>query len=320
MLDVTPTDSSSESFEIGISDFQTAFGEKLSPYVQNKISEYGFRYQKLTLEERDAVIARIVGVLLGGKLIQAGQLRHSHWETGWGENFEALKSTGNLDAIIPRYFEKFNIVRWKQEWIKPASKDFEYRMLAIIQDWLFDHYLRSMSSVYEFGCGTGHNLFRVRHLNRDAELHGLDWAASSQSILENIRASGADPKVFGRHFDYFNPDYSFDLKRNSAVYTVASLEQIGDKWGPFLDYLLEKSPSIVIHIEPIAELLDRNSLLDLLSIEYFEKRNYLKGFLTGLRKSADAGRIKIERAQRTFIGSFFIEGYSVIVWRPITSH
>ena len=72
-----------------------------------------------------------------------------------------------------------------------------------------------------------------------------------------------------------------------------------------------------IHIEPIEELLDKNILLDYLSIKYFEKRNYLSGFLSGLKKLEKQNKIKILKADRNNIGSLFIEGYSIIVWQPI---
>jgi hypothetical protein len=31
-------------------------------------------------------------------------------------------------------------------------------------DWVFEKYITNVDSVYEFGCGTGHNLLRVRDL------------------------------------------------------------------------------------------------------------------------------------------------------------
>ena len=86
---------------------------------------------------------------------------------------------------------------------------------------------------------------------------------------------------------------------------------------PFIDFLLEKKPEICLHIEPIAELLNEENLVDYLSILYFKKRNYLSGFLLKLRELEEAGKIKIHMAKRTFIGSLYIEGYSVIAWSPV---
>ena len=82
-----------------------------------------------------------------------------------------------------------------------------------------------------------------------------------------------------------------------------------------LCYLYCKKPRYVIHIEPINELLNpESSLLDYLSVSYAKKRNYLNGYLDYLRVMEDTGLINIICAERSHIGSLFIDGYSVIVW------
>jgi len=84
-----------------------------------------------------------------------------------------------------------------------------------------------------------------------------------------------------------------------------------------LRYLLRNKPSVVVHIEPIPELLDPTNLLDYLSIRYMQKRKYLTGYLDTLRVMEQRGLIKIMEARRSGIGSMFIDGYSIIVWKPL---
>ncbi|MBN8555183.1 MAG: hypothetical protein J0L93_07050 [Deltaproteobacteria bacterium] len=301
---------------LSIQDFTEAFGETLTPYVQRKIEDANFQYQNLTAAETEENYKKIVEILLHANLEKAGEHRLSIWEKGWGENLDCISKEEIMEALVPKYFNKFSIVRWRQQFIRPISKQFEYKMLAVLQDWLFDKYLRDKSAVYEFGCGTGHNLFRARNVNPKAELWGLDWATSSQEILNQLRKSGVDKNIFGHRFNYFEPDTNFHIKSNSAVVTVASLEQIGEKTDAFIQYLLDEKPELCIHIEPIHELLDKNNFMDFLSVEYFKKRNYLWNFLTRLQNFENAGKLDILKTQRSYIGSFFIEGYSVIVWKP----
>jgi hypothetical protein len=116
----------------------------------------------------------------------------------------------------------------------------------------------------------------------------------------------------GYQFDYFKP--KFIMPENSAVLTVASLEQVGKKFKPFVKYLLQVKPRVVVHIEPIPELLDKTILIDYLSIKYMAKRKYLTGYLDYLRLLEKNGYIKILEARRSGIGSKFIDGYSIIVW------
>jgi SAM-dependent methyltransferase len=250
-------------------------------------------------------------------MVTSGEHRRDQWEAGWRENLDLfLRQPNDVGLIIPNYFNKYGAIRWRGRYIRPLSEQFEYRSLAIIQDWLFDQYLRDAAAIYEFGCGTGINLLRARQVNPGASLWGLDWVTSSQQIIEQLAGSGIDSNIRGHRFDYFDPDGSFRLASDSFVYTVASLEQVGARWDKFVDYILHNRPRLCVHIEPIAELLNPDKFIDYLSIEYFKKRNYLKGFLSGLRRLEQEGKVRILRAQRTYIGSLFIEGYSVVVWAP----
>lgn len=126
-----------------------------------------------------------------------------------------------------------------------------------------------------------------------------------------------DKKIEPHRFDFFEPDNSFEIKDKSVVYTVAALEQVGDNYKKFINYLLEKKPNICIHFEPISELLDENKLNDLLSIQYFKNRNYLNGFLDYLKLLEQQNKIKIIDQRRIYSGSYFIEGHSLVVWEVL---
>ena len=52
-----------------------------------------------------------------------------------------------------------------------------------------------------------------------------------------------------------------------------------------------------------------------LSKKYFEKRNYLKGFKNCLYNLEREGKIEIVYEKSSFIGSMFINGYSLVAWR-----
>ncbi len=297
-------------------DFENVLGEKISPQLSGWIESHPFLYDNFSRAERDSWFLKVVKTINDYNVIPAGEHRLSQWEMGWHENLAAFEKNKVASALIPRYFGKYNAVRWKQDLIKPLSIDFEYNMLAVIEYWLFEKYLKDVPSIYEFGCGTSHNLLRARQINKTASLHGCDWTSTAEKIISLLKEAGLEKNVSGHLFDFFNPDNNFHLEPGSAVYTVAALEQAGQNFEKFITYLLSNKPKICVHIEPITELLDDTNFLDYLSIEYFKKRNYLNGFLHFLRKLELGGRIKIHQAQRTYIGSLFVDGYSVVVWSP----
>lgn len=293
------------------------FDEKLSIYVKNKISKYKLLYSPISKEEEGLVFIKIIETLLNPFIVFSGPHRLKQWEKGWGQNLTKLEQKKKLDAISPLYFDKYSVQRLGGAFVKGVSPNYEKNMLYVILDYIFDKYLREVKNIYEFGCGTGHNLLRAREVNPSAHLFGLDWTKSSQKIIKNMGDTGLVKNIIGHNFDFFKPDKSIKILGESAIYTVAALEQVGKNYKAFTNYLLKNKPKICIHVEPIAELLDEKNLMDNLSIKYFKKRNYLDGYLSHLRELEAGGKIKIHEAKRTYIGSMFIEGYSIVVWSPV---
>lgn len=232
----------------------------------------------------------------------AGIHRKDEWNYGWQESL-------NENSFIPKYFGKYPVIRLNQQFVKSENVNLEYQSLCGIQKYIFAKYLKEFDNMYEFGCGTGHNLIRVRGVNDKANLYGLDWASSGVQSVNKL-ATVLDG-VYGIQFDMFSPNYNVNIKDNSAIITVASMEQLGFNYFNFVNYLISKKPKLVLHIEPINEMLDESNLLDFLSTKYAEKREYLNGYLTYLKK---CDKVKIIECSRSYVGSLFIDGYSIIAW------
>jgi hypothetical protein len=271
-------------------------------------------FEYLTIEENNYAINQILKTL-DQSLEQAGENRIKAWEKGWEQNLNEFISDRNQARLIPKYFGKFPYLRWKSRFIKPKSASMEYDLLGLMVEFVTEKFLITKENIYEFGCGTGHNLLRIRDLSKDSFLYGLDWSMSSQKIIDSLSLEREDTRLRGINFDYFKPNYDVVIKPNSAFLTVASLEQTGTDFRAFIDYILKSKPDIIVHIEPIEELLDPSLLLDNLSIKYFRKRKYLEGLFTYLKELESENKLQIITAQRSLIGSLFIEGYSLIVWK-----
>jgi hypothetical protein len=312
------TSNSSKTQVISLEEIEQIWRISASNWLRVEFEKLDLTFRHLTSLERDQSLVQIVNVLLSA-LPKAGAHRQSDWESGWGQNLQDLKQNSDVSKIIPKYFGKYNLVRWRQEIVAPVHKNVEYQMFGFILDWISDELLGDFSDIYEFGAGTGGNLLRFRKRHDVTTLWGLDWVRSSQNIIKLIAERTEDSNIRAVYFDYLNPDETFLLSDSCAVVTVASLEQIGSKFEPFLNYLMKNSPRLVVHVEPIGELLDQNNLMDYLSIEYAKKRDYLQGFLTRLRELESTKKIEIIRAQRSYMGSFLLDGYSIIVWRPVVS-
>ena len=308
--------------QITLQEVQTAWkmeDSDLSKWLVERFNSLDLRYKELSRDERDAAILLVLETL-NKDLVVAGSHRIQDWQRGWGENLDAFLQSQNIKSLQPLYFNKYEYIRWNQEWIRPIDPAMEQSLLGFLLDYIFEKWIGDALAVYEFGCWTGHHLVRFRERFRNTALWGLDWAESSQMLISETAKVTGDQNLFGRHFDYFSPDHEFLLEADSAVYTVASLEQVGPNFKSFINYLISQEPRTVVHIEPMWEFLDASNLLDSLSIAYFSKRNYLDGLMQYLNELESQGLIEIVRSQRSYVGSFFVDGYSLVQWRPIVSN
>ncbi len=301
--------------EVTENDFN-CFGE-ISEFVKEKIKEYNLTFRVPSQTERDEIILKILHFLNSEDVIYSGSHRKNQWEDGWGENLSEYISTKDLNALVPKYFGKYSVQRLNGEFIIPESKDFEIKLVSLLQYIIFEKYFKSKETVYEFGAGTGHNLLRMREVNPSAMLHSMEWTKSGVDLLNEVAKTNQDSRLFSTVFDNFNPDYDIKLENNSSVYTFAALEQLGDNSDSIINYWIENNPSIIVNVEPMSEPLDSNELLQYLSIRYFNKRKYLEGYINKLRELEKRGKVVIHDVIRTGIGSLYIEGYSVIAWSPV---
>ena len=297
-------------------DFEELWGVSLGAVAINEIAQFEYEYEPLNISEEQALIAEIGEEILQNKFVKAGQSREAAWEKGWDENFQAYLKSNDLDDLIPKYFGKSTINRLGQHFIRAISKNFDLNMLRAIEARVFSEYLIKYQNIYEFGCGTGHNLLFLRKMSPDSSLVGLDWANSSQNTLSLLSRTLMDGKISGKKFDYFSPDFDFKLEPSSAVFTIASLEQIGDRHGLFIEYLMDSRPEIVVHVEPFRDLLDEQNPVDLTSIEYMKQRNYIDGYCNAIFGLQRKNKAQVHSFERTFIGSKYVDGYTILVWSP----
>jgi hypothetical protein len=291
--------------------------EDISPFSKNKISESNLKYVLPDSTQRDEILLKIVKYLFSKDVSYAGTHRKMQWEDGWEENLNEYIKSGDLESIVPKYFDKYSIQRLNGELIIPRSERFEIGLVRIFQYIIFEKYFKNSKNIYEFGAGTGHNLLRVREINQHASLFSMEWAKSGVEIINTVANNLKDENLLGICFNNFIPDYNVKLQPNSSVYTFAALEQLGTNTDNLINYWITNKASIVVNIEPMAEPLDENELLQYLSIKYFEKRGYLKDYINKLKILEQDGKIIIHDITRTGIGSLFIEGYSIIVWSTV---
>ncbi|MGB7567175.1 MAG: class I SAM-dependent methyltransferase [Chitinivibrionales bacterium] len=281
-----------------------------------------------TLQRTDTRYAQADKVQLSEHVLSTLKLIHSPriqrsaeenldaWEKGWMENLMSLDESSSLsDALKPKYFRPSKFLRFEKDLVAMTNPNLEYDLFTLIRLHLFSSVLSSYDAVYEFGCGTCQNLVMVSEMYPEKFLYGLDWASSSAKIARTLH-DRFGKNIDGRQFDMTSPAQDFNVRPNSCVMTIHAMEQIGARHEAFIQFLLKKKPALVMHLEPILELYDETNLLDYLALVYSQKRNYLSGLLTSLRKLEQQKGIEIVQVLRPYIGGVVHEA-SLVLWHPI---
>jgi SAM-dependent methyltransferase len=300
-----------------VEDFLAAFGAPADDraLIAEEVAKYDFGWRRLTQGERDAAVLSILKKLDG--FTKVGEHRHGIWTDSWEETHQRyLKSGRDIEALDPPFMGATPIIRLSGDYAIPRDPAFEHHWFRVYRQWMFKKFVGGSQRFLEFGCGSGFNLATIGKLRPDLELTGFDWAQPAVDLVNQV-ADDHKLKLSGRRFDYFNLDKSVNIGPGATIGTFCSLEQTGTRYKDFFNWLMEAKPDLVISMEPGIENYDTDTLYDYMGYAYVAHRQYLNGYFSDVRDAAKQGRAEILWDRRPGFGSFYHEGYSLIVWRPL---
>jgi len=303
---------------LGPREFQVALGlaaGQLNNHTGRLLENAHLRYLPVDDAGQETLRAETAEQIANGFTV-VGEHRANIWRDAWQEQLDRFeRSNFDLKALNPSFVASSPILRWQGDYVIGATEQFELVFFEIIRDWVFRTYLSDINHLYEFGSGSAFNVAAYAQLFPKVSITALDWAPAAVRIAELLREQHG-MKISGRRFDFFAPQSELVPENGSGVLTICALEQTGDRFGPFLDYLIASRPRRVVHIEPIIELYDPNSPHDRLAIEYHGQRKYLRGLLPRLMQLESDGIVRLLFKRRLKFGSRFHECFTVIAWEP----
>ena len=301
-------------------DFAKSFGvptKNFSVDLTNLIDGLALEIAPIVGESRDRLIIQVIERIKSDKQVIAGDGRTEAWTSGWAENLEAFKSSGgNIKELTPRFVRAGQPVRWQRKYFQPKSDNFEMAYIEILRHFIIENYFSKVSSIYEFGAGTGFNLVHASQIRPEIELIGTDFVQPAVDLINEVGVK-LGINLTSSIFDMMRPDdFELELPKDAGVWTFGSLEQLGGQIEPIINYLIRNTPKICVHIEPMSELYDNTPLEDYLANWFQTKRGYTSGLIPLLQQYEKEGRITINRIQRLEFGSLMMEGYNLVVWTP----
>lgn len=289
--------------------------DRLPDACRAAIAQHDLSYRLLEGRELEETIVAVLRDIDAGNWSVSGPDRLPAWERGWQENLDEFeKSGGDPKALIPGYYRRgVPLMRLFGRYVLPKHASFETDVLAVLQAYFAQTYLKDADAVFEFGCGPGHNLVAFERYLPGRKFVGLDWAAPSQALIGRIRqVRGID--VTGHRFDMFQPDVAIRPIGRSVYMTIGAMEQLGVNFRPFADYLLNSGADLYVHLEPLAELFDPGTILGYVASKWVEKRGYMNGYVDHLRSLEAQGTIRIDKLCKV-IGNRFNDSWNLLVWR-----
>ena len=264
--------------------------------------------RKIEGKERDDLILRILKRIESDTQIVGAPDRAEVWERGWAEVMAKFRGNPIKESLIPAFIHQTQPVRWRQEFCTPTVDMNELDHVRYIQTLLAD-FLKDCDPIAEFGCGTGYNLVALAECFPIKYFCGYDFAQSAVDLVHQA-AWAMQLNINSEQYDMKHPRGV--LAEGTGVFTFGAIEQLAGEFKPFMEWLISQKPRIVIHVEPMIELLDENNLVDYLAIMFMKKRGYTSGLLPWLQNDP---RIEVFHVERTGFGSLMIEGYNIVCWR-----
>jgi len=299
---------------IGLEKFNELVGESVtSKKIANHLFDCDMRYEIFTQEEKEDHIIRILEDIKSNHFSPPGK---DKWKSGWEQNLEEYKNSNDLKDLVPKYRGIDTICRMDGEFVKPQSETFETDLYTAFHQWTAVTYFEYCDHIFEFGCGTGINLKTFADRYPQKYLHGLDWVQPSVDSV-NLLGTNESIRARGHLFNMFEPDYTLDVPEKSAFYTFHALEQLGENYNPFLDFILAKKPKIIVHFEPIVEFYNIMDAFDYTAVKFHNLRKYLKGYYKALEDLQKTGKIRILKSYRNRFGSYYQESSAIVVWEII---
>ena len=284
--------------------------------IMKNLNYDNLKVRDLSFKELSNLVEEAFLKIENAKRDPSGPSKLEKWNNGWAENLKLLKDgIDPSQALKPGYYRPGNIIRFGKKWVYSEDTDIEYKLFEIIRSYLFEKFLKEYESIYEFGCGSVHNLYNWSNIDPSKEYYGFDWA---DPVLEIGKTLSNTSNINTFKYDLFNPspiNKKFEINSKSCAITIGAMEQMGSNFEKFIKVLFDSKFDLVIHVEPIVEFLDDIILTDFVAKLFMTNRNYLNGLKTYLENLKDENKIQLISSQKVELCGMMNLGWNILVWK-----
>lgn len=280
-------------------------------------TRYDLDYMTLTGTDRENAFLEALRKIDSQTLNKAGIKKQQIWQEGWAENLQMFIENPRYESLIPKFYKKA-VMRAGQDLLVSEDPLFRFYLWDLLTTWVFKKFLGNYKTIVEYGAGTGYNLVKLAEFFPEARLFGGEWVSSGIELMNRVGKEFKIP-ITGFYCDMFNPaqqnmfheNPNINLK-DAAVLTLGSMEQMGNNFTDFAHHLIKSKPGLVLHMEPVREYYQKNTLLDYVCMKFHDQRNYLGNYLTFLKNHSD---VEIVYEQPIEVGTIYQMSWNILVWK-----
>ncbi len=237
------------------------------------------------------------------------------WQKGWMEAFDQYHRDGTL---VAGFTNPTTLVNVEGTYFGPFDPNFEVNFQALIRTMILEEYFGECTTFVEFGAGTGINLLAAALKLPSARIIGSDFVPAAVDLHKAIATRTGLP-IESYVFDMRDPSNPEQFPAGSSVLTYGSVEQLGNNFRPFLNFLLKIRPKVVVHVETDSSFLLNGNLPDFISKWYAELRGYPDQLQSHLSAMEREKLIRVITAERSIAHPGLTPGNNIIVWVPTDS-
>ncbi|MBW2412516.1 MAG: hypothetical protein JRF72_22175, partial [Deltaproteobacteria bacterium] len=148
-----------------------------------------------------------------------------------------------------------------------------------------------IDQVVELGSGIGRNLFILARklepgLREKIRFYACEYTDAGRQVCEALQARNTGVQLFTRHFDYYQPDFTFLEKARKVLYfTCHSIEQIPVLNRTVMENILEASDQcFCFHAEPVGWQYDDELLKWRRQVQSDKSKRRQSGVRRGMQK------------------------------------
>lgn len=176
----------------------------------------------------------------------------------------------------------------------------------------FKPYISLSDTIIELGAGWGYNLFTLHNIWPDKKYIGGDISLNAVKLAGKMAIDY--PNCVFETFNFNDDNWAIldNIEGKTIIFTRHAIEQLPTaKWGISQLSRYRDKVAVVIHLEPIYELIPEVNLLDLLRKSYTQANDYNTDLLTAVKES----QANILATDYDLIGSNPLNPTSLLVWK-----